>query len=1053
MEQHPSAEVRREVREMLDADRRNESPLRTIVDVVGALDGAGGPGEIPSVIGGYQVTGLLGQGGGGVVLKAVCPKSGGPVAVKVLGIGAWSSRALGRFRQEIKLLGHLSHPGIARILDAGTDRSGVAPHPYFVMEFVDGPTLSAWRRAKSPSTRETVALFAKIVEAVAYSHARGITHRDLKPSNVLVDAAGDPKILDFGVASIASGADPTADPLRALTFTLGLGASADSGRTASLASGGGGLFGTLPYMSPEQISGTLPVDARSDLYSIGVMLFEALAGSLPYAVSTGSISEAAHAIRNEIPTRLGRFDRTLRGDLEVIVSRLLEKRPVDRYQSAQDLLEDLERYLRGQRTRIRRIPMRIRALRFARRYPAYTAAVALLGIVALGSLAYAGYLVAEERSVAARRVESEIESMRVDLSAAALAVARGQPLTSLGALNQVAENRRNWAWQALRRHFNRGSMVSYVFYGPFDLQPRGDRLFVREAASGARTAVYDLRKRTRGTLDLGYNVPLAVSPDGARMVRGFLSDGQLIVTSTEDGATLDAVASPLAEIDAMAWSDDGATLVLANRRGEIGAIDLATGATQRVDTGWTRRDGNAVEVRIADHFVFAAIEGGDAVHAWRLPTLGAPGELRRIPLGDWTVSRLAAARVGGVLRVAVGTEQGAIALLDAERAGAVRRVDFASTPVWVIAIEPRRALLVASCVEGVDRRCGILQAWDLATDEPAGALEARRSVASAAFSADGETLFMGGGFGELKRYSVERDLLAPSIGGAAWRVEHMSLANGGRMVVSTADGAYWWNWDGDRQASRVRPERWPLPSEAIAGRRFAVLSIARDAAGGERQTVLAVADGGAARVRFYAESGAEVGEALIDAPLSADAPMSIAPTERGFVVGTGRRVTTYAASSVSGRVRAELIASTECAGIVRSVSATPDGRALVVGVRDSGDADAQLVGLTASGRGALSQAWQRRLKTAKEGKSEGVAISADGSCAFAVWGSGDMAVYEAALGTNLFVAGDFAPWNIDREADDLCMSPDGRALAVRFADGSVRVIEVGAATAPKERGP
>jgi hypothetical protein len=420
--------------------------------------------------------------------------------------------------------------------------------------------------------------------------------------------------------------------------------------------------------------------------------------------------------------------------------------------------------------------------------------------------------------------------MRVDLSAAALAVARGQPLTSLGALNQVAENRRNWAWQALRRHFNRGSMVSYVFYGPFDLQPRGDRLFVREAASGARTAVYDLRKRTRGTLDLGYNVPLAVSPDGARMVRGFLSDGQLIVTSTEDGATLDAVASPLAEIDAMAWSDDGATLVLANGRGEIGAIDLATGATQRVDTGWTRRDGKAVEVRIADHFVFAAIEGGDAVHAWRLPTLGAPGELRRFPLGDWTVSRLAAARVGGVLRVAVGTEQGAIALLDAERAGAVRRVDFASTPVRVIAIEPRRALLVASCVEGVDRRCGILQAWDLATDEPAGALEARRSVASAAFSVDGETLFMGGGFGELKRYSVERDLLAPSIGGAAWRVEHMSLANGGRMVVSTADGAYWWNWDGDRQASGARPERWPLPSEAIAGRRFAVLSIARDAA-------------------------------------------------------------------------------------------------------------------------------------------------------------------------------------------------------------------------------
>ncbi|MBI1304805.1 MAG: protein kinase [Phycisphaera sp.] len=1055
--QHPSAEVRGEVLEMLEADRRNESPLRTIVDVVGAIDEASAPSEIPTRIGDYSVTGLLGQGGGGVVLKGTCPKSGETVAIKVLGIGAWSSRALGRFRQEVKLLGHLSHPGIARILDAGTDRSGVSPHPYFVMEFVDGASLSAWRRAAPRTPREVVALFAEIVEAVAYSHARGITHRDLKPSNILVTTDGHPKILDFGVASVATGADPALDPLRTLTMMLQLGRTRHADGAAAGGSAGtaeGAVVGTLPYMSPEQISGTQTVDARSDLYALGVMMYEALCGRLPYDLSLRSLTDAALVIRSEIPTTIGRIDRSLRGDLEVMVSRLLEKRPVDRYQSAQELLEDLDRYLRGQRTRIRRIPMHVRAARFARRYPAYVAVSSFLALVALGSLGYAGYLVAEERFIAARRVESEVDAMRAELSAAAFAVGRGQPIAAIQALERIEESRRNWAWRAVDRHFGRGSLVSFVFYYPNELHACGNRVFVREAANGGHAAMYDLRGGTRKPLDVtAEDVALAVSPDGARMVRGFLSDGRLIVCSTEDGATLDVLASPLVQIDALAWSDDGSTLALANRRGELGAIDLASGDARRVETGWAQADGKVVDIRIVDHTVLAAIEGDGAIHAWRLPTLGGLGELRRIPLGEFTASRLDAARIDGALHAAVGTEQGAVALIEIERGEVERRLDFASSPIMAVAIEPRRGLVFAGCGERADRRVGTMQAWDLATGEPVGTLATRSWAVSVDFSDDGEMLFLGEAYGELRRISVERDLLAPAIGGPSMRVEHMAFAGDGRMVVSTAEGVFWWDWDRDRQASRVRLERWPLPSEAIAGRPFAVISVERDAPGGERRAMLAVVDRDTARVRFFDESGTAVGDAAIDALSSRDAPVSIAPTRRGFVVGAGRRIMSYAVLPSGTAVRAERIAATECEGTVRSVASTPEGDALVATIDGRGDANPQLIALTANGRGSMSQSWQRPLTRAKDGVLEVAAISADGGCAFAVWGANALGVFELALGANIFVAADFAPWNIDREAVALCMSPDDRALAVRFADGSVRIIEAGAAAEPKEPRP
>ena len=1045
--QHPSVEVRREVLAMLTADRDTDNAVRPLVDVAGAMDEANAPIEIPAMVGEYKVTGLLGQGGGGVVLKGVCPRSGDAVAIKVLGIGAWSSRALGRFRQEIKLLGHLSHPGIAKILDAGTDRLGVSPHPYFVMEFVDGQSLSEWRRAAPRTPREIVGLFAEIVEAVAYSHARGITHRDLKPSNILVTAEGSAKILDFGVATVARDADPALDPLRTLTMLLQLGRGSQQGvgTRGQAATADGSVVGTLPYMSPEQISGTQLVDARSDLYALGVMLYEALCGKLPYDLSLQSLTDAAMVIRSEIPTTLGRVDRSLRGDLEVIVSRLLEKRPVDRYQSAQELLEDLGRYLRGQRTRVRRIPLRIRMLRFARRYPAYIASSAVLAVVALGSLGYAGYLLAEERLVERARATDELDAMRFKLSSAAFAVDRGLLEQSRFRLAEVPASRRNWAWHALDRFHGRGELVSFIFYAARDIQPRGERIFFREGAGGTSPAVFDLRDGTRRALDvpLPSCPPIAVSPDGSRMARAHAPDGGLFVRSTADGSVLDVLESPIDEIDAIAWSDDGAMLLLANRAGELAAIDLVTGRALRARFDAGAAASERVFLRTVGGAAVVGLEGAESIFVWSFAADGRGAEPRVIPLVGVGVSSLEAVRVEGVQRVFVGTTQGAVLDIDLAQGTIARKYEYATSPIEALAVEPTRGLLAAATGERADKRRGSLQVWDVSTGEAVGTLGLGTVAFSIAFSQDGESLFVGETFGELTRFAVVREVLSPTLGSAEMQVNEMAFAGGGLMAVTTAEGAFWWNWDLDRQASRARPERIPIARELVAGRPIAVVEVAASGPDAATRAALAVVAPDATSVVFYATSGEELGRMAITGRAPGDAEPSISATAGGFVLGVGRRVERHAVIEAGGRVRAELIGSDPLDGIVRSVCATPDGTrvAAVISGVEANRFGAWIVGFDASARGAPRESWRHPISEESDAHELGAAISSDGGTAFAVSGTGQLGVFDAPSGANIFAIDDVPPWSIDRRAVGLAMSPDGRALAVRFADGSVRIVE------------
>ncbi len=366
-------ELKEGVDELLAADSRADGVLSS----PGLPDDPNLFGEIAGELmagrrlGAYTITGTIAVGGMGTVFEAEQESPQRTVALKVIRFGLATPDATRRARYEAEVLARLQHPGIAQVFEAGTYREeGGQLLPFFAMEYVEGArSLIEYADEHDLDLGGRLALFERVCAAVQHGHEKGVIHRDLKPGNILVDASGNPKVIDFGLARAA-------DPKQI---------------TDSLRTEAGHIAGTLQYMAPEQLEGAAEeVDTRADLYALGVVLFELLCGRPPIETHDVPLLEAARRLKEEPPARPSSIRGDLPRELDWILLRALEKEPARRYASAGELTEDLRRFranepvLAGPPSQTYRLSLFVRRHRVAVGATAVVFVALILGVVGTG---------------------------------------------------------------------------------------------------------------------------------------------------------------------------------------------------------------------------------------------------------------------------------------------------------------------------------------------------------------------------------------------------------------------------------------------------------------------------------------------------------------------------------------------------------------------------------------------------------------------------------------------------------------------------------------------
>ncbi len=540
----PDGDLRREVESLLHARKRMGRYLEVPAAAALARDAELTPGER---IGGYEILGVIGRGGSGVVYRARQKSPDRVVAVKTVRLRLGGDEA--RFLAEAQTLARFRHPAIAHIYEAGVHEGDGSRVPFFSMEFVEGPgTIVDYARSRGLDARARLELLARVADGVHYGHQRGVIHRDLKPGNILVGEDGAPRIVDFGIA-----------------------------RTGAAKDGDTELRGTLPYMSPEQCQGGPEVDVRSDVYALGVVLYEVLTGRLPIDASIGSITEARRRILGDAPVRIESVAPQFKGDVAAIVHKTLEKDRERRYASAAGLADDLRRHLTDRVVEAAPAGAWVQVRKFARRQRLAFLSFAALGVVLASAAGVSSWLAVEYHQ---QRTAAQYEAYLANVAAAAAALEAGDVGEASLRLDHAPDAFRGWEWRHLRGRLDTSEAVvawreSHVGGGALSADGR------TLVAAGGSLRGWELPSER-----VTFTVPrepgrrcdvVALSPDGERIATG-RGDGQVDLRGARTGGVLAAAGRHEKQVSMASFHPDGTRFATSAYDGTIRIWDAKTGA-------------------------------------------------------------------------------------------------------------------------------------------------------------------------------------------------------------------------------------------------------------------------------------------------------------------------------------------------------------------------------------------------------------------------------------------------------------------------------------------
>ena len=564
--------------------------------------------DVPEFIGPYRILGILGEGGMGIVYRGEQRTPiNGAVAVKLIKAGFDTKEVIARFESERQALARMDHPHVAKVLEAGADPRG---RPYFVMEYVPGRPITEFADEYKLTIRQRLGLFIQVCEAIAHAHSKGLIHRDIKASNVVAYMAdGEPsvKVIDFGVAKALTG-DRLTDRTQFTEY--------------------GQVVGTYDSMSPEQAAGSADIDTRSDVYSLGSLLYELLTGAKPFDDTTlarAADEEKRRIIREVAPPRpstrvsgLGKegaavaaarqekiesLARDLKSELEWIPLKALRKERDRRYASPLALADDVRNYLEG-RPLVAAPESRVYRLRkwAARNRAALATAAAFLSLLLAGFAAYVYVIRAEQaktlqaldRAEAAGKEEARQREIAVVAQQATERASQQLQATNheLDAAKKIAEAKTREAVNALKIT-SRQLALSYIDRGVNELE-NGDRwrgFAVLGQAYRMTSEFPDLRFSVRSLLgawdgamprvcthDLTVNA-VAFSPDGTKIATasGYISSGEARLWDAATGRPLGEPMKHDGTVRSVVFSPDGRKIATASLGHTVRLWDAATG--------------------------------------------------------------------------------------------------------------------------------------------------------------------------------------------------------------------------------------------------------------------------------------------------------------------------------------------------------------------------------------------------------------------------------------------------------------------------------------------